>query len=128
MKRLALLLLGMTSLCMYQAHAHTRLAGATPANAAVTSTAPQEIVLEFNADVRLLAVTLEGTDAQTIALDPVSDAQQQRFTVAILADLAPGDYLVTWRAVGADTHVVSGEIHFIVAREDALASRLSPHP
>ncbi len=123
MKRLTILLLGMTSLCMFEAHAHTRLAGATPADAAVTSPPPEAIVLEFNADVRLLAVTLEDASAQTIALDPLSEALQQSFTVAILSVLSPGDYLVTWRAVGADTHVVSGEIHFSVAAEDALASR-----
>ena len=123
MKRLIILFLGMTSLCMFEAHAHTHLASATPADEAVTSTPPEEIVLEFNADVRLLAVTLEDASAQTIALEPVSEALQDRFTVAILAELSPGDYLVTWRAVSADTHVVSGMLHFSVAAQDALASR-----
>ncbi len=123
MKRLIILFLGITSLCMFEAHAHTHLAAATPADEAVTSTPPEEIVLEFNADVRLLAVTLEDASAQTIALEPVSEALKDRFTLAILAELSPGDYLVTWRAVGADTHVVSGKLHFSVAAQDAVASR-----
>jgi methionine-rich copper-binding protein CopC len=82
-------------------------------------------VLEFNADVRLLTVTLEKTGEQTIELGALPDGNQQLFTVAVLADLSAGDYLVSWRAVGADTHTVSGEIHFAVTEEESLASRLS---
>jgi methionine-rich copper-binding protein CopC len=110
------------SLCAYQAHAHTRLSAATPADAAVTTSAPEEIVLEFSADVRLLTVTLETSDGQAIEIGPVPDAQQKMFALPIVADLAPGDYLVTWRAVGADTHAVAGELHFVVAATESVAS------
>jgi len=125
MKRLTPLLFGFISLCAFQAQAHTALSAATPANDAVTEMAPKEIVLEFNADVRLLTVTLEKIGAQTIELGALPDGNQQLFTVAVLADLSAGDYLVNWRAVGADTHTVSGEIHFAVSGEESLASRLS---
>ncbi len=125
MKRLTPLLVGLIGLCAFQVQAHTRLSAATPANETVTEAAPKEIVLEFNADVRLLAVTLEKSGEQTIELGPLPDGNQQLFTVAVLADLSAGDYLVSWRAVGADTHTVSGEIHFAVTGEESLASRLS---
>lgn len=125
MKRLTPLLFGFISLCAFQAQAHTALSAATPANETVIEAAPKEIVLQFNADVRLLAVTLEKSGEQTIELGPLPDGNQQLFTVAVLADLAAGDYLVSWRAVGADTHTVSGEIHFAVSGEESLSSRLS---
>jgi methionine-rich copper-binding protein CopC len=32
----------------------------------------------------------------------------------VSAALAPGAYVIQWRAVGADTHIVSGEIGFVV--------------
>ena len=38
---------------------------------------------------------------------------QQEFSIPV-PTLASGYYTVTWRAVGADTHVVSGEINFSV--------------
>jgi len=40
----------------------------------------------------------------------------KRFVVGV-SDLSPGDYVVSWRAVGADTHIVSGEFRFTI--EDA---------
>ena len=122
MKRLTLLILGLASLSAFQAQAHTRLSAATPADAAITTSAPETIVLEFSADVRLLEVTLEKVGAQTIELAALPETLQQLFTLPIAADLSPGDYLVTWRAVGADTHTVSGDIHFTVAAEESLAS------
>ena len=122
MKRLALLILGLTSLAAYQANAHTRLSAATPADAAVTTAAPEEIVLEFSADVRLLSVTLEASDGQAIEIGPLPEAQQTVFALPIMADLPPGDYLVTWRAVGADTHAVSGDLSFVVAQAESVAS------
>jgi methionine-rich copper-binding protein CopC len=52
----------------------------------------------------------DETDALKIELtDPATE-----FTVALPA-LAPGDHLVRWRALSADTHVVSGEIRFTIA-------------
>jgi len=115
MKRPTLLILGLVALVALDAQAHTRLTASTPADAALTSSPPEQIVLEFNAEVRLLAVTLEHHGGEAVELGSVPGDARQAFTVAMPAELAPGEYVVTWRAVGADTHVVSGEIHFVVA-------------
>ena len=53
--------------------------------------------------------------ARKKAVADLPTAIQKKFTVAIRDELAPGAYVATWRAVGADTHVVSGEIKFSVA-------------
>lgn len=105
------------------ASAHTALTAATPADASITSTSPRELVLEFNGDVRLLSVSLVSAAEDSIELGPLPDETRATFSIAILPDLAAGDYLVSWRAVGADTHPVAGEIRFSVAGGDPLAAR-----
>ena len=47
------------------------------------------------------------------ALEPLPSETGERFVVGV-SDLSPGDYVVSWRAVGADTHIVSGEFRFTV--------------
>ena len=122
MKRLALLLIGLISLAVYPAYAHTRLSAATPADAEITTAAPEEIVLEFSANVRLLSVRLANVDGATIELGAVPEKTQTLFTLPIMVDLTPGDYVVSWRVVGADTHAVSGNLSFIVTDTEAVAS------
>ena len=122
MKRLALLIIGLISLAVYPAYAHTRLSAATPADAEITTAVPEEIVLEFSANVRLLSVRLANVDGATIELGPVPEKTQTLFTLPIMVDLTPGDYTVSWRVVGADTHAVSGNLSFIVTDTEAVAS------
>jgi methionine-rich copper-binding protein CopC len=102
------------------AAAHTPLTASVPAAKATVSAPVKEIVLEFGGDVRLTAVVL--TDAQggnrKVASAPAAVAK--KFTLAVEEDLRPGTYTVNWRAVGADTHVVSGDFRFTVATATPL--------
>ena len=102
------------------AEAHTPLVASVPAAKATVSGPVKEIVLEFGGDVRLTAVVL--TDAQgamkKVAAAPAAVAK--KFTLAIEEDLRPGAYTVTWRAVGSDTHVASGDFRFTVAAATPL--------
>jgi methionine-rich copper-binding protein CopC len=122
MKRLALLVIGLISLAVQPVHAHTRLSAATPADAEITTAAPEEIVLEFSANVRLLSVKLANVDGAMIELGPVPEKIQTLFTLPIMVGLTPGDYVVSWRVVGADTHAVSGSLSFIVTDTETVAS------
>jgi methionine-rich copper-binding protein CopC len=115
MKQFLLLMLGLTFLGSFQATAHTRLSAATPADSAVVKSSPVEIVLEFNGKVRLLTVNLESSNAQIVELGELPQTVAERFALPVPESLPPGDYIVSWRAVGADTHPVSGQIHFSVA-------------
>ena len=114
MKRLLVVLIGL--------YAHTRLSAATPADAEVTTTAPEELVLEFSTNVRLLSVTLAHADGSTVDLGPLPEETQAQFALPIMAELMPGEYIVNWRAVGADTHAVSGDLSFVVTDAEAVAS------
>jgi methionine-rich copper-binding protein CopC len=97
------------------AFAHTKLAGSEPAANTSLPSSVATIVLEFSDEVRLTAVTLADATGAQKALGSVSAQVAAKFTVEVREPLAPGDYLIAWRAVGADTHVVSGEIPFSVA-------------
>ena len=96
------------------AHAHTPLAASTPADKGSVAAPVKEIALTFGADVRLTAVALADASGARKAVGEIPTGIAAKFTVAVQDELAPGDYVATWRAVGADTHVVSGEIHFTV--------------
>ena len=96
------------------AHAHTPLTSSQPGAGGTVASPVKEIVLEFGGDVRLTALALTDAAGAKKAVADLPTAIQKKFAVAIRDELAPGDYVATWRAIGADTHVVSGEIKFSV--------------
>ena len=121
MKSLAFILLMALGLASVTANAHTALSGSHPANEEVVAVAPSEIVLTFSAEVRLLAMSLQSSaEGDEIALGVLPSEIQREFVVAT-PELPSGDYVVSWRVMGADTHVVSGEFRFVVAQ--AVAAR-----
>jgi methionine-rich copper-binding protein CopC len=96
-----------------QAHAH--LQQATPADGSVLESAPAELVLRFSeaAQLTVLTIARDGGPQQKITALP-HKAQAQ--IVVKLPPLAPGHYVVSWRALSADGHVVPGDIHFTLGR------------
>lgn len=96
------------------AAAHTKLTSTVPAEGGSMPAPVKELVLEFAGDVRLTAVTLADAAGAKKTIADVPTALAAKFSLAVRDELAPGGYVITWRAVGADTHVVSGEIHFTV--------------
>lgn len=109
------LLYALAGLLALAAAAHTPLSSSVPAEGASVPPPVEALVLEFGAAVRLTALTLADSRGASKTLDGVPKAIAAKFTVAVREELAPGDYVATWRAVGADTHVISGEIHFKIA-------------
>jgi methionine-rich copper-binding protein CopC len=92
-----------------QAHAH--LQAASPADQSVLSAAPTQLVLHFSEAARLTALAIGKTSEPPRKLPlPAGDPAAQ--IVVPLPPLSPGQYVVSWRAVGADGHVVPGQIHF----------------
>jgi copper resistance protein C len=100
--------------CFSAAQAHTHLASSTPAEGAVLASAPKEIMLHFSEATRLTAVTIqkEGDKAQK-TISALPKAATDHVTLPV-EQLAPGKYNVEWRAVGADNHVMKGQLHFTV--------------
>jgi hypothetical protein len=96
-------------------YAHTPLASSSPADGGTVAAPVKEIALEFGGPVRLTALALTDSAGHKKALAELPTEITAKFSIAVRDELASGAYVATWRAVGADTHVVSGEIHFTVA-------------
>lgn len=97
------------------AQAHTHLKSSMPADKAVLTAAPKQVMLHFSEPTRLTAVTLQKDGEKnetTLSGLPKEATADVTLPVEIAA---PGAYKVTWRAVGADNHVMSGSIQFTVS-------------
>ena len=93
--------------------AHTKLSTSNPADGATVS-ALTEIQLEFSTDVRLTAVKLQDSAGMEMALGSIPGETAATYTIAVNESPAPGEYLISWRSISGDSHVVSGEIRFTV--------------
>jgi methionine-rich copper-binding protein CopC len=96
------------------AHAHAHLQQATPADGSVVTSAPASLVLRFSEDARLTALWISRDGGSRQKLAPPQESQTT--IVVALPPLAPGRYLVSWRALGADGHVLPGQIRFTLTR------------
>lgn len=95
--------------------AHAHLQKASPADGSVITTAPQSVVLEFSEPARLATLWITRDGGSRSKLAPLPQQPQQRIAVT-LPELVPGTYVVSWRVVGADGHVVPGQIRFTLRR------------
>jgi methionine-rich copper-binding protein CopC len=94
------------------AGAHAHLTASTPA-AGSRGAAPPEFVLHFAEATRLTAVTLQRDGAAARQLEPLPT--RAGTTLRLRAPtLAAGDYVLTWRGLGDDGHVVSGTVRFTI--------------
>jgi methionine-rich copper-binding protein CopC len=107
------LLLALSLVLASVAHAHTALKSSSP-EPDTTVTAPRTLELTFSGDVRLTSVTLADSGGREKHLDAVPAAVASKFSLAIHEPLSAGKHTVVWRAVGGDTHIVSGEFAFVV--------------
>lgn len=95
------------------AQAHTQLKEAVPAQGSTVKTAPEHIMLTFSAPVRVTAMAIQKEGEQEQKLSPLPPAAAAH-VMAPAPKLSPGAYVVSWRVVSADNHVMSGKLHFRV--------------
>lgn len=107
------LLAGVSSV---QAHPH--LLKANPAEGSAVASAPSAVVLTFSEAARLTAAWIKkGAEAQQ-KLAPLPEKPAAEVTLAI-PKLTPGTYVVSWRAVSDDGHVMPGQLHFTISETGA---------
>ena len=99
------------------AQAHTHLQKSSPADGATLSTAPTEVVFQFSEPTRLTAATVqkEGEKLPPAALKAIEKQPAVSVSVPLGVALSAGKYLVTWRALGPDNHVMAGKFRFSIA-------------
>ena len=95
--------------------AHAHLEQAQPADGSVLSSAPADLVLRFSEKARLTALWIRHDGGARQKVTPLPGEAQTRITVALPA-LTPGSYVISWRLVSADGHVVPGQIRFTLSR------------
>lgn len=107
--------------CGALAFAHARLLRADPAEGSTVNVAPAKFVLTFSEPAKLTALTLQKDAEQAKKIGPLpTDAAAE---ISIPAPkLAPGKYVLSWRVVGNDGHVLPGTVSFTVGSSPATTS------
>jgi copper transport protein len=99
------------------AAAHALLVRSDPAAGVALSTAPSVVRLWFSEPIQASPsgiVVLDSAGQRADRLDAHVSEDDPREVDVGLGDLAPGAYVVRWRATSADNHVVSGTTWFAV--------------
>ena len=109
-----LLWVGAIAIWATSALAHSPLDGTIPANEAILSEMPAEVLMDFKGDIRLTRVTLTHASSSVISMD-LSEQKifSQEFTLP-MQDMGLGTYVVEWRGLGADGHALNGTFSFTV--------------
>jgi copper resistance protein C len=94
--------------------AHSGVTATVPADGAALDEAPASIAVRFDAPVRITRFVLEGADGEVPLADRPDGQPNDRFESAPDGALPAGDYRVSWRALAADGHVMSGAFSFSV--------------
>jgi methionine-rich copper-binding protein CopC len=100
--------------CVSVASAHVHLKQSVPAQGAVLAAAPTQIVLTFDEPALVTALWIQQDANPRQKLSPLPTQAAATVTVPV-AVLKAGSYVVTWRAVSPDRHVMSGALHFKVS-------------
>jgi methionine-rich copper-binding protein CopC len=99
--------------CSALSWAHTHLVKSVPAQGSTVAVAPAKFVLTFAEPAKLTTLSLQkdAEPAQKIGPLPTTPAAE----ISIPApQLSPGKYVLSWRAVSNDGHVMPGKVTFTV--------------
>ena len=98
------------------ASAHAALIATTPGNDSVLERSPKVVTLRFNERVETAfgSVRVYDSTARRVDSGDISRPDEKSVAVAIDERLSKGTYTVTWRAISADAHPVSGAFVFHV--------------
>jgi methionine-rich copper-binding protein CopC len=102
------------SLAVTVALAHAHLQKAVPANGSTVNASPTNVVLSFSEAAKLTACWIQKEGGPKQKISGLAGAPAQEVSVPV-PHLDPGTYVLSWRAVGDDGHVVPGQIQFTVA-------------
>lgn len=116
----ALVLLGCSALAL----AHTHLVKAVPADGSTLTAAPAAFILTFAEPVKMTALSLQKGAEPAQKIGPLPTAPAAEISVPA-PKLTAGKYVLSWRAVGDDGHVMPGKLSFTLAAAAAAAARMT---
>ena len=111
-----------------QLNAHSPLEFSIPKNGALIDNAPNELVLSFKSPAKLIKVKVaekQSTEKSSFLKKFLGTKQNNEYIlhkniskelnlshILTLPELPPGKFIITWRAMGEDGHVLKGNISF----------------
>lgn len=95
------------------AQAHTHVKESQPADGSILKAPPESIVLRFSEATHVTSLTLQKEGEAEQKLSALPAAAVDHVTVPV-PKLGPGKYVVSWRGVGDDNHIMSGKLHFTI--------------
>jgi methionine-rich copper-binding protein CopC len=114
----------------FAAFAHSPLATLSPKDGAVLEQAPAEVKMVFKSIVKLIKLEMQklnfeecssllgclfsSNKGENITLDKHFIMKKSKQYLIGLPSLDAGDYIIKWRALGEDGHVIKGEFRFKV--------------
>ena len=114
--------------------AHSKVVSSTPADGAVLTTAPAEIVASFNEELTSEGASFVVTDSTGAIVDQgdgrvdLGDAERKTMRVSLKSGLTGGIYVATWKVVGDDGHEVSGTITFTIKAGNSVTAPAPSQP
>lgn len=98
--------------CTSNAFAHTTLESSTPQDGEVIQEELKQIILTFGTKIEQGSeFTLQNSNGESIPVENISISENQLLG-DITTPLDNGDYQVKWNIIGADGHVMEGDISF----------------
>ncbi len=109
------LVLALTWLCLsVAATAHSPVSSTQPLHGTSLAEPPASLVIEFKNSVRLTKVTVTSDGGPETDVDLSSSKTFAMRHMLPAPDLAPGMYLVEWRALAKDGHAMTGSFSFSI--------------
>lgn len=94
--------------------AHTHLVKAVPADGSTLHAPPPKFVLIFAEPAKLTTLSLRKDAEPAKKLGPLPEAPAAEISIPA-PSLAAGKYVLSWRAVSDDGHVMPGKVTFTIA-------------
>ena len=111
-----------------QLNAHSPLEFSIPKNGALIDSPPSELVLSFKSPAKLIKVKVaekQSAEKSSFLKKFLGTKQNNEYIlhkniskelnlshILTLPELPPGKFIITWRAMGEDGHVLKGNISF----------------
>ena len=108
------LLSGLIAFWATGAIAHSPLDETTPANKAIVSEMPTEVLMEFKGDIRLVRVAITHASSGSMVMDLGGQTAFTKEFRLPMQDMGAGVYVIKWRGLGADGHALNGTFSFTV--------------
>ena len=110
------------------ANAHSPLSSSSPQDGETLDAPPIEIVMDFKSPAKLIKVELKkstskqgnsflgglfgGDDGESVPLGESFLMSMSKRQIIPMPSFGAGIYLLSWRAIGEDGHVIKGELTF----------------